>query len=103
LSQATENTQQETIDCVITNEEVVFAIKKLKSKKGSWPKWSTSGNNKMLYWQNVWYPECNLQQDVRIKHLSQEWGCGTLTPFYKSRDGNTVGNYKGITYTIQPA
>ena len=36
-TQATEDTQQETTDCVITKEEVVSAIKKLKSRKAPGP------------------------------------------------------------------
>ena len=36
-TQATEDTQQETIDCVITKEEVLPAIKKLKSRKAPGP------------------------------------------------------------------
>jgi len=36
-TQATEDTQHETIDCVITKEGVVSAIKKLKSRKAPSP------------------------------------------------------------------
>ena len=32
------------------------------------------------------------------KTFPQEWGCGTITPVYKSKD--TVGNYRGITIQL---
>jgi len=30
----------------------------------------------------------------------QEWGCGTITPVYRPKDRNTVGNYRGITIQL---
>ena len=52
-TQATEDTQQETIDCVITTEEVVAAIKKLKSSKVPGPDGIPVEALKMLYSQNT--------------------------------------------------
>ena len=99
-NQATEDTQLEASyrlcnhrggSCVHNQET--------KIKKGSRHRWCTSGSIKILYWQNVWYPECNLQV-YESNTFPQEWGSSTITPVYKSEDRNTLGNYWGITIQL---
>jgi len=79
----TRDTQQETIDCVITKEEVVSAIKKLKSslRKAPGPDGIPVETLKCFTDRMCDTLSVIFNKDVQIKHLSPRiaWGCGTIT------------------------
>ena len=85
------------LDVEITREEILKAIKQLKSEKSGGPDHLL--NEFFIHGQHVLLPCLHslFNKLLRAGHFPKLWAEGHIVPLHKKGDINNVNNYRGIT------